>query len=79
MTPSLEGWPTKVKETPPSHEIRLARLDKSVETEVCRNPKKLHRENYFLKAFQSWNNRIKNIVNAGQCSLYSYKEVVCIH
>ena len=26
MTPTLEGWPTKAKETPP-HEDRLATLD----------------------------------------------------
>ena len=26
MTPSLEGWPTKAKETPP-HEVKLALLD----------------------------------------------------
>ena len=27
MTPSLEGWPTKAKEAPSPHEIRLALLD----------------------------------------------------
>ena len=27
MTPSLEGWPTKAKEAPSPHEIRLAPLD----------------------------------------------------
>ena len=27
MTPSLEGWPTKAKETPSPHEVRLALLD----------------------------------------------------
>ena len=27
MTPSLEGWPTKVKEAPSPHEVRLATLD----------------------------------------------------
>ena len=27
MTPSLEGWPTKVKEAPSPHEIKLAPLD----------------------------------------------------
>ena len=27
VTPSLEGWPTKTKEEPPPHEVRLALLD----------------------------------------------------
>ena len=27
MTPSLEGWPTKAKEAPSPHDIRLDRLD----------------------------------------------------
>ena len=27
MTPSLEGWPTKAKDAPSPHEVRLARLD----------------------------------------------------
>ena len=27
MTPSLEGWSTKAKETPSPHEVRLAPLD----------------------------------------------------
>ena len=27
MTPSLEGWPTKDKEAPSSHDVRLAPLD----------------------------------------------------
>ena len=27
MTPTLEGWPTKAKETPSPHEDRLATLD----------------------------------------------------
>ena len=27
MTPSLEGWPTKAKEAPSPHEVRLALLD----------------------------------------------------
>ena len=27
MTPSLEGWPTKAKEAPSPHELRLALLD----------------------------------------------------
>ena len=27
MTPSLEGWPTKAKEVPSPHEVRLALLD----------------------------------------------------
>ena len=27
MIPSLEGWPTKAKETPSPHEVRLAPLD----------------------------------------------------
>ena len=27
MTPSLEGWPTKAKEAPSPHEVRLAPLD----------------------------------------------------
>ena len=27
MTPSLEGGPTKAKEAPSPHEVRLARLD----------------------------------------------------
>ena len=27
MTPSLEGWPTKAKEAPSSHEVKLAPLD----------------------------------------------------
>ena len=26
MTPSLEGWPTKAKEAPSPHEVRLAPL-----------------------------------------------------
>ena len=27
LTPSLEGWPTKAKEAPSPHEVRLAPLD----------------------------------------------------
>ena len=27
MTPSLEGWPTKAKEAPSPHKVRLALLD----------------------------------------------------
>ena len=27
MTPLLEGWPTKAKEAPSPHEVRLAPLD----------------------------------------------------
>ena len=27
MAPSLEGWPTKAKEAPSPHEVRLAPLD----------------------------------------------------
>ena len=27
VTPSLEGWPTKAKEAPSPHEVRLAPLD----------------------------------------------------
>ena len=27
MTPTLEGWPTKAKEAPSPHEVRLAPLD----------------------------------------------------
>ena len=27
VTPSLEGWPTKAKEVPSPHEVRLAPLD----------------------------------------------------
>ena len=27
MTPSLEGWPTKAKEAPSPHEVRLVLLD----------------------------------------------------
>ena len=27
VTPSLEGWPTKVKETTPSHKVKLTPLD----------------------------------------------------
>ena len=27
MTPSLEGWPTKTKEAPSPHEVRLTPLD----------------------------------------------------
>ena len=27
MTPSLEGWPTKAKEAPSPHVVRLAPLD----------------------------------------------------
>ena len=27
MTPTLEGWPTKAKEAPSPHEVRLALLD----------------------------------------------------
>ena len=27
MIPSLEGWPTKAKEAPSPHELRLALLD----------------------------------------------------
>ena len=27
MTPSLEGWPTKAKQAPSPHEVRLAPLD----------------------------------------------------
>ena len=27
MTPSLEGWPTKAKEAPSPHEVRLTPLD----------------------------------------------------
>ena len=27
VTPSLEGWPTKAKEAPSPHEVRLASLD----------------------------------------------------
>ena len=27
VTPSLEGWPTKAKEAPSSHEVRLTPLD----------------------------------------------------
>ena len=38
MTPSLEGWQTKAKETPSLHEVRLAPLDT--------NPGKSYLENY---------------------------------
>ena len=27
VIPSIEGWPTKAKETPSPHEVRLAPLD----------------------------------------------------
>ena len=27
MTPSLEGWPSKAKEAPSAHEVRLAPVD----------------------------------------------------
>ena len=27
MTPSLEGWPTKAKEAPSPHEVRISPLD----------------------------------------------------
>ena len=27
MTPSLEGWPTKAKEAPSPHEVKLSPLD----------------------------------------------------
>ena len=27
MTPSLEGWPTKAKEAPSPHEVRMSLLD----------------------------------------------------
>ena len=27
MTPALEGWPTKAKEAPSRHEVRLDALD----------------------------------------------------
>ena len=27
VTPSLEGWPTKAKEAPSPHEVRMALLD----------------------------------------------------
>ena len=27
MTPSLEGWPTKAKEAPSPHEVRMSPLD----------------------------------------------------
>ena len=27
MTPSLEGWPTKAKEAPSPHEVRLSLVD----------------------------------------------------
>ena len=27
MIPSIEGWPTKAKEAPSSHEVRLTLLD----------------------------------------------------
>ena len=33
MTPSLEGWPTKAKEAPSAHEVRLAPLDTNPVTE----------------------------------------------
>ena len=48
----LEGWPTKAKEVPYPHVVRLTPLDKSVETHVYRIPKNLYRETYFFKLEQ---------------------------
>ena len=66
LKPLLEGWPTKAKEAPSPHEVRLDPLCKSAETQVCQNPKK-HTSGYsFFKGSLSYNNRIKNIVNLSQ-------------
>ena len=38
VTPSLEGWPTKVKEAPFPHEVRLTPLDTNP---YCKNASQL--------------------------------------
>ena len=45
MTPSIAGWPTKPKEAPSPHEVRLALLDinpvfQSLGGKTCQAPKR---------------------------------------
>ena len=39
MAPSLEGWPTKAKEAPSPHEVRLAPLDTNPVFQCLRDKK----------------------------------------
>ena len=41
MKPSLEGWPTKAKETPSPDEIRLAPLDTKLVFQCLRDESKV--------------------------------------
>ena len=61
MTPSLEGWPTKAKEAPSPHEIRLTLLDTNPvfqslgETKLCSNIALFHVSSIcILKHTQTW-------------------------
>ena len=49
LKPLLEVWPTKAKEAPSPHEVRLDLLCKSVEIQVCGNPKNHTSGYYFFK------------------------------
>ena len=44
LKPLLEGWPTKAKEAPSPHEVRLDPLCKSVKTQ-----RNIHRDTTFLR------------------------------
>ena len=44
MTPSLEGWPTKAKEAPSPHEVRLAPLDTNPVFQNLRGKLGIHRK-----------------------------------
>ena len=50
MTPSLEGWPTKTKEAPSPHEVRLAPLDTTPVFSKSRGKEKCSKENFLEEA-----------------------------
>ena len=46
MTPSLEGWPTKAKEAPSPHEVRISLLDTNPVFQSLRGSKILEKLMY---------------------------------
>ena len=66
MTPSLEGFPTKAKEAPSSHEVRLALLDTNPVFQCREGRDTIYQISYheYAKVFEEQKKCLRNQISA---------------
>ena len=66
MTPSLEGWPTKAKETPSPNNLRLAPLDTNPVFECLKDKTSFFSNNCI--SLMKWKQRNPQVLISFKCS-----------